>query len=78
MADGPGPPAIAVPRLGRKARGRYRSTWTNGGVALPSPQTVIRAAGPADAEQVAAIFAHYVATSVATFEEVAPSSATVC
>jgi L-amino acid N-acyltransferase YncA len=42
---------------------------------LPAQQTVIRAAGPADAEQVAAIFAHYVATSVATFEEVAPTAA---
>ncbi len=38
-------------------------------------QPVIRAAVAADAEQVAAIFAHYVATSVATFEEVAPSAA---
>ena len=36
------------------------------------PQPVVRAADPADAGQVAAIFAHYVATSVATFEEVAP------
>jgi L-amino acid N-acyltransferase YncA len=38
-------------------------------------QLVVRAAVAADAEQVAAIFAHYVATSVATFEEVAPSAA---
>jgi len=37
--------------------------------------TVVRAAVPADADAVAAIFAHYVATSVATFEEVAPSAA---
>ena len=36
---------------------------------------MIRAAGPADLEPVAAIFAHYVATSVATFEEVAPTAA---
>jgi len=35
----------------------------------------IRAAVPADAGQVAAIFAHYVTTSVATFEEVAPTAA---
>jgi phosphinothricin acetyltransferase len=42
---------------------------------LPSPQAVVRAAVPADAEPVAAIFAHYVATSVATFEEVAPAAA---
>ncbi|MGH3195477.1 MAG: hypothetical protein ACRDOH_25595 [Streptosporangiaceae bacterium] len=46
---------------------------------MPAQQPVIRAAGPADAEQVAAIFAHYVATSVttsvATFEEVAPAAA---
>jgi phosphinothricin acetyltransferase len=39
------------------------------------PQAVVRAAVPADAEPVAAIFAHYVATSVATFEEVAPTAA---
>jgi L-amino acid N-acyltransferase YncA len=38
-------------------------------------QPVVRAAVAADAEQVAAIFAHYVATSVATFEEVAPAAA---
>ena len=39
------------------------------------PEPVVRAAVPADAERVAAIFAHYVATSVATFEEVAPTAA---
>jgi phosphinothricin acetyltransferase len=39
------------------------------------PEPVVRAAVPADAEPVAAIFAHYVATSVATFEEVAPTAA---
>ena len=39
------------------------------------PPPVVRAAGPADAGPVAAIFAHYVATSVATFEEVAPAAA---
>ena len=39
------------------------------------PQPVVRAAVPADAERVAAIFAHYVTTSVATFEEVAPTAA---
>jgi phosphinothricin acetyltransferase len=38
-------------------------------------QPFVRAADPADAGQVAAIFAHYVATSVATFEEVAPAPA---
>src|ERR1700760_1394218 len=44
--------------------------------AMPAePQPVVRAAVPADAEPVAAIFAHYVATSVATFEEVAPTAA---
>ena len=42
---------------------------------MPAQQPVIRAAVPADAEHVAAIFAHYVATSVATFEEVAPTAA---
>ncbi len=39
------------------------------------PQPVVRAAVSADAGPVAAIFAHYVATSVATFEEVAPTAA---
>ena len=39
------------------------------------PQPVVRAAVPADADEVAAIFAHYVTTSVATFEEVAPAAA---
>ena len=39
------------------------------------PQPEVRAAVAADAEQVAAIFAHYVATRVATFEEVAPAAA---
>ena len=39
------------------------------------PQPVVRAAVPADAGPVAAIFAHYVATSVATFEDVAPTAA---
>jgi L-amino acid N-acyltransferase YncA len=38
-------------------------------------QPFVRAADPADAGQIAAIFAHYVATSVATFEEAAPSAA---
>jgi L-amino acid N-acyltransferase YncA len=41
---------------------------------LPAAQPVVRPAAPADAEQVTAIFAHYVATSVATFEEVAPAA----
>jgi L-amino acid N-acyltransferase YncA len=39
------------------------------------PQPVVRAAVPADAGPVAAIFEHYVTTSVATFEEVAPTAA---
>jgi L-amino acid N-acyltransferase YncA len=42
---------------------------------LTAPLPVVRPAIPADAEQVAAIFAHYVATSVATFEEVPPTAA---
>ena len=43
--------------------------------AMPAePQPAVRAAVPADAERVAAIFAHYVTTSVATFEEVAPTA----
>jgi len=42
---------------------------------LPELQRVVRAAVPADLDQVAAIFAHYVATSAATFEEVPPTAA---
>ena len=42
---------------------------------MPAAQPVVRTAVPADAEPVAAIFAHYVTTSVATFEEVAPTAA---
>jgi phosphinothricin acetyltransferase len=43
--------------------------------AMPAePQLAVRAAVPADVERVAAIFAHYVTTSVATFEEVAPTA----
>ena len=42
---------------------------------MTAPQPVVRPAVPADTEQVAAIFAHYVATSVATFEEVPPAAA---
>jgi phosphinothricin acetyltransferase len=42
---------------------------------LTAPQPVVRPAIPADTEQIAAIFAHYVATSVATFEEVPPTAA---
>lgn len=38
-------------------------------------QPEIRAALAADTDRIAAIFAHYVATSVATFEEVAPAAA---
>jgi L-amino acid N-acyltransferase YncA len=43
-------------------------------VALAAAQPIVRAAVPADAEPVAAIFAHYVTTSVATFEEVAAAA----
>jgi L-amino acid N-acyltransferase YncA len=42
---------------------------------MNAEQSVIRAAVPADLEQVAAIYAHYVTTSVATFEEVPPTLA---
>ena len=41
------------------------------GVTVPT----VRAAVPADLEQVTAIYAHYVTTSVATFEEVPPTAA---
>ena len=42
---------------------------------MPATLPVVRTAVPADAGPVAAIFAHYVTTSVATFEEVAPTAA---
>jgi L-amino acid N-acyltransferase YncA len=42
---------------------------------MNAEQSMIRAAIPADLEQVAAIYAHYVTTSVATFEEVPPTLA---
>jgi L-amino acid N-acyltransferase YncA len=42
---------------------------------LTAPEPVVRPAVPADTDQVAAIFAHYVTTSVATFEEVPPTAA---
>jgi L-amino acid N-acyltransferase YncA len=42
---------------------------------VPAAQFTIRAAVPADLEQVAAIYAHYVRTSVATFEEIPPTAA---
>jgi L-amino acid N-acyltransferase YncA len=38
-------------------------------------QAVVRAAGPADMDQVAEIYAHYVAASVATFDTAAPGPA---
>jgi L-amino acid N-acyltransferase YncA len=42
---------------------------------LPAERPVVRAAAPADLRQIAAIYAHYVTTSVATFEEVPPTVA---
>ena len=42
---------------------------------MNAEQSVVRAAVPADLEQVAAIYAHYVTTSLATFEEVPPTPA---
>jgi L-amino acid N-acyltransferase YncA len=42
---------------------------------VPAAQFTVRAAGPADLEQIAAIYAHYVTTTVATFEEVPPIAA---
>ncbi len=39
-------------------------------VAVATGQPVVRAAVPADMEQVAAIFAHYVTNTAATFEEI--------
>jgi L-amino acid N-acyltransferase YncA len=42
---------------------------------LPAQQPVVRTAVTADLEQIAAIYAHYVTTSLATFEEVPPTVA---
>ena len=42
---------------------------------MNAEQPAVRAAVPADLEQIAAIYAHYVTTSVATFEEVPPALA---
>jgi L-amino acid N-acyltransferase YncA len=42
---------------------------------MAAEQPVVRAAAPADLRQIAAIYAHYVTTSVATFEEVPPTAA---
>jgi L-amino acid N-acyltransferase YncA len=42
---------------------------------VTAPQPVVRPAVPADTEAVAEIFAHYVVSSVATFEEVPPTAA---
>jgi L-amino acid N-acyltransferase YncA len=50
-------------------------TSNRGRLTLPAEQPVVRAAAPADLRQVAAIYAHYVTTSVATFEEVPPTVA---
>ena len=42
---------------------------------LSADPVIVRPATPGDLDQVTAIFAHYVANSVATFEEVPPHSA---
>ena len=42
---------------------------------MDAEQIVVRPAVPADLEDVAAIYAHYVTTSVTTFEEVPPTAA---
>jgi phosphinothricin acetyltransferase len=42
---------------------------------VPAAQFAVRAVVPADLKQVAAIYAHYVTTSVATFEEITPTAA---
>lgn len=49
--------------------------YRNGELAVPAQQSVVRAAVAADMEPITAIYAHYVATSVATFEEVPPTTA---
>ena len=44
---------------------------------MPTAEFTVLAALLADLEQVAAICAHYVTTSVATFEEIPPTAASV-
>jgi L-amino acid N-acyltransferase YncA len=41
------------------------------------PQVTLRAAAPDDAAAIGALYAHYVRTSIATFEEVAPDAAEI-
>jgi L-amino acid N-acyltransferase YncA len=41
---------------------------------VPAAQFTVRPVVPADLDQVAAIYAHYVTTSLATFEEVPPTT----
>src|SRR5438445_1828387 len=68
-------PGNPLPRGLASRENAERGATTERGAMPAEPQPVVRAAVPADAEPVAAIFAHYVATSVATFEEVAPAAA---
>lgn len=53
---------------GRAERSRGRGTGRGGNL----PAVVLRPAQPGDAPAIAAIYAHYVAASVATFDEEAP------
>src|SRR5208282_754815 len=78
LGDPGRPRRRASQRTARSIRECYRPTYPANhwnGVMLPASQPVVRAVVPADAEPVAAIFAHYVLTSVATFEEVPPTAA---
>ena len=72
-----------VPHISQATAGRFPGTlrlnmnppppeW---GVTVPDRQPVVRPAVPADLEQIAAIHAYYVTTSLATFEEVPPALA---
>ena len=65
-------PAIAVP--GHRTIGQVHAIT---GVTVPTAEFTVLAALLADLEQVAAICAHYVTTSVATFEEIPPTAASV-
>jgi L-amino acid N-acyltransferase YncA len=58
-------------------RGQLGSTARRAGrtISEVGEQFIVRAAAPADLEPVAAICAHYVTTTVTTFEEIPPTAA---
>jgi L-amino acid N-acyltransferase YncA len=64
--------------MGRRGEdGEHQSRVKNNRCDRERLQSTVRDAAAADAEAVAALYAHYVRTSVATFEEVAPDAAEI-